>query len=237
MANGFYAQMTAQAVDFTILTIVLSTLLAATRLIRLPGLYPPWEKVLICSCIWVFPLITSATAVAKHALKPVGSNWCDLARTRTALRYALADGWRLAIMILTICSYAFIWWFLQRHRTLLPLSYERFTTRNKPRIASLASTSVNTRSSLPRMKRKSGFSSISLPFQGYDTSGVDFQERQDAIDSRTERISRWIHVSGFCEHDLHLGNFSPPGPSAPISQNSGVRPPRLSRNYSLTVKL
>lgn len=210
MANGFYANMTAQAVDFTILTIVLGTLLTITRLIRLPSLSAPWIKACICSCTWILPLISSATAVASHALGPVGKNWCDLARTRTGLRWALADGWRLAILIFTIFAYAFIWWFRHSRRTLLPLAYrkellpEKYTARNKTRLASTTSGPFKARSSGRTSKRTSGLSSLSLPFQGYDASGVDFQERQAAIDSKAERISRWIYVRTFYEHDSHL---------------------------------
>ena len=73
------------------------------------------------SAIWAVSLITCMAAVNLDALKPVGRNWCDLDTTESGLRYALVDGWRLAIMILTICLYSFIWCIIRQHGTLLAI--------------------------------------------------------------------------------------------------------------------
>ncbi|KAG6355739.1 hypothetical protein INS49_003704 [Diaporthe citri] len=113
-ANGFIGQLTVQAVDFTILAIVLVTLLTITRKTYLPDV-SIWAKALICASTWIVPVITSVVAVSLNAMTPVSGNWCWITAKRPDLRYGLTHGWRIGIIFLTVLLYAYIWWFVHRH--------------------------------------------------------------------------------------------------------------------------
>lgn len=210
-ANGFFALMTAQAVDFTILTIVLLTLLAVTRRVNIPTLSVRRKKLLICSTTWAIPFVTSLTALATGALRPVDLNWCDITATRPDLQYALVRSWRLAIMLLALALYISIWWFVYRRRSSFavatrtegPRGAYAFNKTNGPPLAPPAPSPSESVTANPPVRASSGpgrptegavCSEFTLPLQGYDSSGADFQEREKAINTRTERISRWIHA-------------------------------------------
>lgn len=113
-ANGFIGQLTVQAVDFTILAIVLVTLLTITRKTYLPDV-SIWAKALICASTWIVPIITSVVAVSLNVMTPVSGNWCWITAKRPDLRYGLTHGWRIGIIFLTVLLYAYIWWFVHRH--------------------------------------------------------------------------------------------------------------------------
>lgn len=113
-ANGFIGQITVQAVDFTILAIVLVTLLTITRKTYLPDV-SIWAKTLICASTWIVPIITSVIAVSLNVMTPVSGNWCWITAKRPDLRYGLTHGWRIGIIFLTVLLYAYIWWFVHRH--------------------------------------------------------------------------------------------------------------------------
>lgn len=113
-ANGFIGQITVQAVDFTILAIVLVTLLTITRKTYLPDV-SIWAKALICASTWVVPIITSVVAVSLNVMTPVSGNWCWITAKRPDLRYSLTHGWRIGIIFLTVILYAYIWWFVHHH--------------------------------------------------------------------------------------------------------------------------
>lgn len=113
-ANGFIGQITVQAVDFTILAIVLVTLLTITRKTYLPDV-SIWAKALICASTWIVPVITSVVAVSLNVMTPVSGNWCWITAKRPDLRYSLTHGWRIGIIFLTVLLYAYIWWFVHRH--------------------------------------------------------------------------------------------------------------------------
>lgn len=113
-ANGFIGQLTVQAVDFTILAIVLVTLLTITRKTYLPDV-SIWAKAIICASTWIVPIITSVVAVSLDAMTPVSGNWCWITAKRADLRYSLTHGWRIGIIFLTVLLYAYIWWFVHRH--------------------------------------------------------------------------------------------------------------------------
>ncbi|KKY31807.1 putative glucose receptor git3 [Diaporthe ampelina] len=108
IANGFINQLTVQAVDFTILAIVIVTLLTITQKTYLPSVSFR-AKTIICLSTWAVPIITSTTALAMGAMSPVSGNWCWITAERTDLRYALTHGWRIAIILLTVLLYAYIW--------------------------------------------------------------------------------------------------------------------------------
>lgn len=113
-ANGFIGQITVQAVDFTILAIVLVTLLTITRKTYLPDVSIR-AKALICASTWIVPIITSIVAVSLNVMTPVSGNWCWITAKRPDLRYSLTHGWRIGIIFLTVLLYAYIWWFVHRH--------------------------------------------------------------------------------------------------------------------------
>ncbi|KAK2614743.1 hypothetical protein N8I77_001548 [Diaporthe amygdali] len=113
-ANGFIGQLTVQAVDFTILAIVLVTLLTITRKTYLPDV-SVWAKALICASTWIIPIITSVVAVSLNVMTPVSGNWCWITAKRPDLRYGLTHGWRIGIIFLTVLLYVYIWWFVHRH--------------------------------------------------------------------------------------------------------------------------
>ncbi|KAG8160789.1 hypothetical protein KVR01_009053 [Diaporthe batatas] len=117
-ANGFIGQLTVQAVDFTILAIVLVTLLTITRKTYLPDV-SIWAKAIICASTWVVPIITSVVAVSLDAMTPVSGNWCWITAKRPDLRYGLTHGWRIGIIFVTVLLYAYIWWFVHRHFKVL----------------------------------------------------------------------------------------------------------------------
>ncbi|KAK8191024.1 uncharacterized protein BKA78DRAFT_251343, partial [Phyllosticta capitalensis] len=73
------------------------------------------SKVLICASVWVVPLVTSSTAVGLGAIQPIGGNWCWIPKRRIALRYALGDGWRVAIILSTSFIYLYIYVYVRRH--------------------------------------------------------------------------------------------------------------------------
>lgn len=114
IANGFVNQLTVQAVDFTIMAIVIVTLLTITQKTYLPSVSFR-AKTLICLSTWVVPIITSTTAVAMGSMSPVSGNWCWITAKRTDLRYALTHGWRIAIIFLTVLLYTYIWWYVRCH--------------------------------------------------------------------------------------------------------------------------
>lgn len=208
-ANGFFSLMTAQAVDFTILTIVLATLLAVIRVVHLPDLSGWRVKSLICSLTWTVPFVTSLTALIMNTLGPADSNWCDITAVRPVLRYALANGWRLAIMLLALCSYIFIWCFVHQNYSFFSATASA-RTQPKPRVQTRLidpalvtsmpprfSTSHSSSHAVSRPNRHTRgtlCSEFSLPLQGHDSLGPEVQESEMAIDNRTERISRWIRV-------------------------------------------
>lgn len=100
--------------DFTVLTIILVTLLAVTGVVTLPDLSSQRQKLLICVAAWTIPLIMSITAVSLNLMEPIGWNWCWISPERQKIRYALAQCWWLAIVFLTIPTYSFIWCFVHR---------------------------------------------------------------------------------------------------------------------------
>ncbi|KAK8160377.1 G protein-coupled glucose receptor regulating Gpa2-domain-containing protein [Phyllosticta citrichinensis] len=113
-ANGYIGHLTVQAADFSILAIALVTLFTVIRKTYLPETSVV-SKVLICASVWVIPLITSSTAVSLDAVQPIGGNWCWIAKQRIALRYALGDGWRVAIIFSTSFIYLYIYTYVRRH--------------------------------------------------------------------------------------------------------------------------
>lgn len=245
-ANGFFSLMTAQAVDFTILTIVLATLLAVIRVVHLPDLSGWQVKLLICSLTWTVPFVTSLAALIMDTLGPAESNWCDITAARPVLRYALANGWRLAIMLLAMCFYIFIWCFVHQNYSFFSATASA-RTQPKPRVQTrligpALATSVPPRFSTShsfihaashpkRHARDTLCSEFSLPLQGHDSFGPEIQESEMAIDNKTERISRWIRVRhpGMINS---ISSFKSPSQSKLLTPQAS---PKRPFTYSATV--
>lgn len=73
--DGWIEQLSVQAIDFSILAIIIATLLVITRQTRLDGLSQT-RRVLVCLALWTMPLISSTTVTALGEMKPVSGNWC-----------------------------------------------------------------------------------------------------------------------------------------------------------------
>lgn len=117
-ANGFLGQMTAQAIDFTMLAIVITALLTIIQRYR-PENISSNKKWMICASTWIMPISTSVAAIGMHVISPVSGNWCWISATSPELQYALAHGWRLAIIFTIVLMYCYMCWLL----------YKRFRSR------------------------------------------------------------------------------------------------------------
>lgn len=185
MANGFLAQLTAQALDFTILAIVLLTFLTVTGFTTLPDLSAWRKKLFVCGSTWIFPLSTSTAAASMGMMQPVDRNWCWIPASRLDLRYALVQSWWLAIIFLTI--FLFIWW----------LFYLRLAPFFSALWKAVGGEYVQVEPTSPGPKGQgpsdAGFlgqsegkrhSEFSLPIQG----------KKRPTEGRRESLSRWIYV-------------------------------------------
>ncbi|KAF3001815.1 hypothetical protein E8E13_003084 [Curvularia kusanoi] len=111
--NGWAGQFSVQAVDFTILAITLVTLL--TIQLRSFVIYASTTtKALICLSIWIVPLCTSVIAWTKGYYGPVSGNWCWIEDQYTRQRYILNHGWRFAIILISICTYVYVFAYMSR---------------------------------------------------------------------------------------------------------------------------
>lgn len=91
------------------LAIVITALLVIKRKIR-PESISPGKKWMICASIWIMPLSTSIAAVILHSIVPVNGNWCGISAVRPEIQYALAHGWRLAIIFSIVLLHAYMCW-------------------------------------------------------------------------------------------------------------------------------
>ncbi|KAL1638642.1 hypothetical protein SLS58_008760 [Diplodia intermedia] len=148
--NGWIGQLSVQAADFSILAIALVTVLTITRKTYMPDA-SLGRKVMICTSVWIVPIITSSTAAGLHTMAPVSGNWCWITSQRTDLRYALGHGWRFAIMFITIGVYIYVWWYMRQHfqtmagtqaKGSIDLNATSSRTTNRPR-ASFATCGSN----------------------------------------------------------------------------------------------
>ncbi|OWP01765.1 hypothetical protein B2J93_3427 [Marssonina coronariae] len=112
--NGLVGQLTVQATDFSILFITIATVLTLRRWNYEPKI-TRLARLLITSGIWLVPIATSTVGLGLNAYQPVSGNWCWISSHRTLLRLALGHGWRLLIIIATICLYAYLFIYIHRH--------------------------------------------------------------------------------------------------------------------------
>ncbi|KAF2850853.1 hypothetical protein T440DRAFT_73655 [Plenodomus tracheiphilus IPT5] len=111
--NGWTGQFSVTAVDFSILAITIVTLL--TIQLRSSIIYASTlTKALICLAIWIVPLCTSIIAWIKSYYGPVSGNWCWIEKRYTNQRYILNHGWRFAIFVISLCTYAFVFVYMVR---------------------------------------------------------------------------------------------------------------------------
>ncbi|EME45134.1 hypothetical protein DOTSEDRAFT_127749 [Dothistroma septosporum NZE10] len=108
IANGYIGQFSVQAIDFNILIISVAVLLTIrqSRIVTEP---PWWQVILICAIPWIPPIITRL-----HFYGPVSGNWCWIQATHFSMRYALTHAWRIAIFVLTIAIYTYVYIYLKR---------------------------------------------------------------------------------------------------------------------------
>lgn len=96
-----------KAADFSVLAIAVLTFMTLT--------FNRWvtnttmlQIVLICTSVWVIPVITATTALAIGKYQPVSGNWCWIAPEPLWLRYVLGHGWRMSIFVVVIVLYSII---------------------------------------------------------------------------------------------------------------------------------
>ncbi|PBP27660.1 hypothetical protein BUE80_DR001402 [Diplocarpon rosae] len=112
--NGLTGQLTVQATDFSILFIAVATVLTLRRWnyeLKMSRL----AKVFITGGIWLVPITTSTVGLGLNAYQPVSGNWCWIGSQHALLRYALGHGWRILIILTTICLYAYLFVYIHRY--------------------------------------------------------------------------------------------------------------------------
>lgn len=101
-ANGFFAQLATQSVDFSILMIASAVVYVVRHPLSVRAkLSPPATGTLIV-LPWILPLVTSTIASSRNLIHPVSGNWCWIQADPPYLRYLLMHGWRLIIILAVI---------------------------------------------------------------------------------------------------------------------------------------
>ncbi|KAF5019825.1 hypothetical protein F66182_8194 [Fusarium sp. NRRL 66182] len=134
LANAWVGQFSVQAIDFNILVISISVLLAVTRSHYLDE-SSRRMTVLVCLVPWVPGTITSFLGLGLNVYGPVSGNWCWITARHLGLRYALTHGWRILIFVATIAIYTFIYVRLRRLFRNIRLelsSSRRYATGTRP---------------------------------------------------------------------------------------------------------
>ncbi|KAK7910558.1 G protein-coupled glucose receptor regulating gpa2 domain-containing protein [Apiospora marii] len=131
--NAFVGQFSVQAVDFNIL-IMSVTVLLTLRTRKLSTEPTRLTMLAICALAWVPSVITSSIGLGLDAYGPVSGNWCWIEPQRTALRYALTHSWRMAIFLVTLIIYTYIYVHLRRtfKRFALSTTTRNLTNHNDP---------------------------------------------------------------------------------------------------------
>ncbi|KAI3398915.1 hypothetical protein diail_8238 [Diaporthe ilicicola] len=122
--NSLLPNARSKAADFSILAIAVLTFLTLTfnRWVSNTSLT---QTAIICTSVWIIPLITGTTALAAGKLEPVSGNWCWIATHPAWLRYALGHGCkphfspftiprRITIFAITIVLYTIIFTLLRK---------------------------------------------------------------------------------------------------------------------------
>ncbi|KXJ96870.1 G protein-coupled glucose receptor regulating Gpa2-domain-containing protein [Microdochium bolleyi] len=183
--NGWLGQLSVQATDFSVLAISIATLLVVTQTGRVMNA-STMTKTIMCLSVWILPIVTSTTALGMGQMAPVSGNWCWISRDRTDLRYALAHGWRFAVIAVTICTYTYIWIYITRH------------------FKSLGSVSTRSRSGSSASWRCKGSSSMSSPGK----RSVDFGRGQGQF----RQIADPEHGSSMASSEELVSRAAAPAP-------------------------
>ncbi|KAF4457137.1 hypothetical protein F53441_925 [Fusarium austroafricanum] len=113
LANAWVGQFSVQTIDFNILVISISVLLAVQRQ-RILDDSSTVMTVIVCIVPWIPGLITSFVGLGLGIYGPVSGNWCWIQSQYIGLRYGLTHGWRIAIFLATVAIYTFIYIKLRR---------------------------------------------------------------------------------------------------------------------------
>ncbi|KAI9824731.1 MAG: hypothetical protein M1832_001557 [Thelocarpon impressellum] len=123
-ANGFIGQLSVQATDLTILMIAVVTLIGIRQVVVIPD--PSFRaKLILCTSIWVIPIITASIALSSDYFVPVKGNWCWIKERPSYLRYVLTHMWRFATIVFSTIIYIHIYIYLHKHFKRMPRSFYR----------------------------------------------------------------------------------------------------------------
>ncbi|KAL6915356.1 hypothetical protein FSST1_006851 [Fusarium sambucinum] len=128
LANAWVGQFSVQAIDFNILIISLSVLLAVQRQQILDD-SSRMMSVIICVVAWIPGTITSFVGLGLGIYGPVSGNWCWIQSHHLGLRYGLTHAWRIAIFLATVTIYTYIYIRLRRLFSSLKDGLQSSTTR------------------------------------------------------------------------------------------------------------
>ncbi|KAG8362157.1 hypothetical protein FVEN_g72 [Fusarium venenatum] len=128
LANAWVGQFSVQAIDFNILIISLSVLLAVQRQQILDD-SSRMMSVIICVIAWIPGTITSFVGLGLGIYGPVSGNWCWIQSHHLGLRYGLTHAWRIAIFLATVAIYTYIYIRLRRLFSSLKDGFQSSTTR------------------------------------------------------------------------------------------------------------
>ncbi|KAF3771196.1 hypothetical protein M406DRAFT_326591 [Cryphonectria parasitica EP155] len=175
--NGWVAQVSVQAADFSMFAIAVITLLTVTEKVYMPAVSRT-KKILICLSIWIVPLATGCIAVAKGVMMPSGANWCWISASRTDLRYGLNHGWRFAIILFIIGIYSYVYYHTSRR-------FKHLATTTSQPTDYYTRASVASRASVQKPAEKM---IVELPSQEAAQEGYD-------DDDREMRGRSWLRLS------------------------------------------
>ncbi|KAF9773974.1 hypothetical protein IL306_008111 [Fusarium sp. DS 682] len=145
VANAWVGQFSVQAIDFNILVISISVLLAVQRQQILDD-SSRLMTAIVCLVPWIPGLITSKfTEAGKLPIMlntftgfvglgldiygPVSGNWCWIQTQHLGLRYGLTHAWRIAIFLATVAIYTFIYIKLRRLFSFVKYGLSSSTTK------------------------------------------------------------------------------------------------------------
>ncbi|KAI0158308.1 G protein-coupled glucose receptor regulating Gpa2-domain-containing protein [Xylariaceae sp. FL1272] len=113
LVSGWFSQSNAQAVDFNILFMAIVVLLTITKRGAVTQLDLKLQ-ILICVAAWIPGFITGTIGLALGSYGYVSGNWCWISSKRLGLRYGLSHGPRIAIFVITLLIYTYIYLKLRR---------------------------------------------------------------------------------------------------------------------------
>ncbi|KAF5599544.1 hypothetical protein FPANT_3297 [Fusarium pseudoanthophilum] len=128
VANAWVGQFSVQAIDFNILIISVSVLLAVQRQQILDD-SSRLMTAIVCLVPWIPGTITSFVGLGLHVYGPVSGNWCWIQTQHLGLRYGLTHAWRIAIFLATVAIYTYIYIKLRRLFSFVKYGLSSSTTK------------------------------------------------------------------------------------------------------------